>query len=845
MDVIRRLIQRFANSLHEPVLLLDDAFQVRVANPAFCRTFQFTADSVEGRYVYDLVVLDEEAQARFREALERLRHSNDENAPEELAVVECAIAGQAGVQIPARMDMQRFSCGQASPQIIVIFDVGPPSLNQATDALRHIEERLRHLTANMMDIFIETDVSGVIQYVTPSAQALLGYSPDALVGKSVFDYVHPDDREYALREFNDALRGRSQNQVEIRARGADGVYLWLEVIGRPLQHTGDQNVAGVLAAREISARKRVEQTLRRHDAILSAVGFAAERLLREASWQENLPAILEQLGLATAVSRVYVFHTYTGANSELLLRQSHEWVAPGITSQIDNPELQAVVPESVGFRRWAETLSRGDVICGAVRDFPEAEREVLEPQAIVSLVAVPVFVNNTWWGFIGFDECRNQREWLREEIEALKTAASIIGAAIQRQQAEDLLRESEERFARAFHASPAPMAIATIDEGRCLDINDSFLRLAGYSREEVIGRSAVEMGVWPTPGDRDRLIQMLREQGSVRNMESGVRTRQGELRSVLISAEIITLRGVDRLLTLTYDITDRKRAEQHALALALEREKIHLLENFINNTSHDLRTPLTVMTSSTYVLQHLIHRLVAQLDRIEAILADTTSFGDDMQVRAFREVRQVEASIAEHGERLQRGAIRMGRLIEGLHEMIRLDRRTAFDPAPADLNEVVREALEMEARSALERGVTIRFTPDPALPVVHLEKADFRRVVHNLVSNAIQNTPPDGLIEVSTGMEGGSIVFTVRDTGIGISESDLPHLFDLFYRADKARNADTGGAGLGLTIVKRIVELHGGRIEIESAPGAGSTFRVVLPTANVKMERKTSGLPLV
>ena len=831
MDAIRRLIQRFANPLHEPVLLLDDAFQVRVANPAFCRTFQVTADSVEGRCVYDLVALDELSQPRFREALEHLRHGSAEDTLEGITVAECAITGRDSVRQPALIDMQRLSCDPASTQIVVIFHIGPSSLNQATDAPRHIEERLRHLTANMMDIFIETDASGVIQYVTPSVRALLGYSPDALVGKSVFDYVHPEDSEYALREFNNALRGESQNQVEIRVRCAEGGYLWLEVIGRPLQQTGDQNVAGMIAAREISARKRVEQTLRRHDAILSAVGFAAERLLRDASWQENLSAILEQLGLATGVSRVYVFHTYTGASGELLLRQSHEWVAPGITPKMDNPELQAVVPESVGFRRWAETLSRGDVISGAVREFPEAEREVLEPQAIISLVAVPVFVNNAWWGFIGFDECRHEREWLREEIEALKTAASIIGAAIQRQQAEDLLRESEERFARAFHASPAPMAIATIEEGRCLDINDSFLRLVGYSREEVIGRSAIEMGVWPTPGERDRLIQMLREQGSVRNMESGVRTRQGELRSVLISAEVITLQGVDRLLTLNYDITDRKRAEQHALALALEREKIHLLENFINNTSHDLRTPLTVMTSSTYVLQHLIHRLVAQLNRIEAILTDTTSFGDDMQVRAFREVRQVEASITEHGERLQRGAIRMGRLIEGLHEMIRLDRRTAFDPVPADLNEVVREALEMETRSALERGVTIRFTPDSALPVVHLEKADFRRVVHNLVSNAIQNTPPDGLIEVSTGVEGGKIVFAVRDTGIGISESDLPHLFDLFYRADKARNADTGGAGLGLTIVKRIVERHGGRIEIESALGAGSTFRVVLPTA--------------
>lgn len=186
--------------------------------------------------------------------------------------------------------------------------------------------------------------------------------------------------------------------------------------------------------RELAERSRSEQALRRRDAILEAVSFAAERFLRAPSWQENIQEVLERLGRATEVSRVYIFENHTGEDGSLLTSQRYEWAAPGITPQRDNPELQSFPWRAGGFARWEETLGRGELIDGHVRDFPESERAILVPQDIQSIAVVPIFLGQTWWGFIGFDACRVEREWSAVEKDALKTAADTLGAALQQQQ---------------------------------------------------------------------------------------------------------------------------------------------------------------------------------------------------------------------------------------------------------------------------------------------------------------------------------------------------------------------------------------------------------------------------
>jgi two-component system phosphate regulon sensor histidine kinase PhoR len=122
---------------------------------------------------------------------------------------------------------------------------------------------------------------------------------------------------------------------------------------------------------------------------------------------------------------------------------------------------------------------------------------------------------------------------------------------------------------------------------------------------------------------------------------------------------------------------------------------------------------------------------------------------------------------------------------------------------------------------------------------VAADAEEFRRALVNLVENAVHYTLEGGAITVRTWANGSRIHIDIQDTGIGIGEADLPHIFESFYRADKARAMDTGGTGLGLAIVKRIIEMHNGTITVESAPGAGSTFHIELPAVQSSEDRLT------
>jgi PAS domain S-box-containing protein len=216
-----------------------------------------------------------------------------------------------------------------------------------------------------------------------------------------------------------------------------------------------------------TARKRAEVALRRRDTILEAVSFAAERFLEAPGWKRHIQDVLERLGAAAGVSRVYIFENHAETDGELLTSQRYEWTALGIAPQLANPELQNFSFHTTGFTRWQAALSAGELIHGPVRSFPASERALLATHDIRSIVVVPISVEQTWWGHMGFDDCRTAREWASTEMDALKTAARIVGAAIERERSEAALRESEQRYRELFAAAQRQaQELALLDQVR-------------------------------------------------------------------------------------------------------------------------------------------------------------------------------------------------------------------------------------------------------------------------------------------------------------------------------------------------------------------------------------------
>ncbi len=198
---------------------------------------------------------------------------------------------------------------------------------------------------------------------------------------------------------------------------------------------------------EIAERRMAEERLRRRDSILQALSFIGGRFLQTTDIDQNINTCLERLGAATDVSRIAIRKNHTDADGNLFAKRKYEWVAPGVASQMANEDYTERYYLASGLD--SDALSRKQSFHGQVKDFPEALRTYFEKGGVESVLMVPIFVDNQWWGYIGFAECARKRSWDTAEIGVLGTAADIIGAAIYRRQADEDLLQARDRAMEA------------------------------------------------------------------------------------------------------------------------------------------------------------------------------------------------------------------------------------------------------------------------------------------------------------------------------------------------------------------------------------------------------------
>jgi diguanylate cyclase (GGDEF)-like protein/PAS domain S-box-containing protein len=227
-----------------------------------------------------------------------------------------------------------------------------------------------------------------------------------------------------------------------------------------------------------------DKNLRRREAILESIGIAAEKLFRGKSFGESVQHVLKDLGQATGVDRVYIFENHLGDDSRQLSSQRFEWAAEGVKPQIGNAALQSLDFDSSGFARWPGLLRRNLIINNHVKDLPESERELLLAQGILSILIVPILLGEEWWGFIGFDETKWERDWSPAEEDALRGAAGILAGAIERRRAERALNQSEARYL-AILQDQQDMICRFTPEGLITFANDAYKRYFGISAAQM------------------------------------------------------------------------------------------------------------------------------------------------------------------------------------------------------------------------------------------------------------------------------------------------------------------------------------------------------------------------
>ena len=364
-------------------------------------------------------------------------------------------------------------------------------------------------------------------------------------------------------------------------------------------------------------------------------------------------------------------------------------------------------------------------------------------------------------------------------------------------ESEARLSESEERFSVAFQASPVFISIFRQSDQSYVLANDALLNWLGYARQEVLGRTSAQLGIWDNLADRDAVWQDLWTVGSVRQRECRWRNRRGELSTVLVSAETISLAHQPHVLSLVLDISQRKSAEVEIIkALAREKELSELKSSFVSMVSHEFRTPLGIIQSSAELLRDFYARMQP----------------------AERE---------EQLESIARNTRRMAGMMEGILVLSRLDAgKLDFQPSPLDLVGFCRRVVD-EVLSATNRLCPIELLPALDLPRAHADERLLGHILTNLLSNAVKYSKPGTSVQFRVERQGPGVHFVIRDEGIGIPEQDQPMLFTAFHRG--ANVGSRAGTGLGLLLVKRCVELHQGKARIESKVGQGTTVTVGLP----------------
>jgi PAS domain S-box-containing protein len=432
---------------------------------------------------------------------------------------------------------------------------------RSIEALGESEEKFRMMAEAGSDVIYQMDREGRITYCSPAVKKLTGYSQEEVIGTSLDRYCAPGDLDRITRAFRNILSGKRTELLELNALHRDGSLLPVEISTVPLFRNGDiVGAQGIV--RDVTERKKAEDALRRRDKILEAVSNAAQIYMTADSWEEATSEILQRIGNAAGVCRVYIFENQRSPEGDILTSQRYEWVEAGVSPQIDNPELQGFPYRAGGFSRWAETLARGEAIWGHVKDFPDSEREVLEQQDIKSIVVAPIFTGKAWWGLIGFDACRSEREWSDAEIDTLKAAAGTLGAAIRRDQTARQLNEQKMLLESLFNNIQEGIGFVDTEEN-IVFCNPAYARIFEADTSELVGKNLRSFL------DDDAFSLILRQTenrraGRVTTYECPIRTSRGHRKVIRVTGSPRFSETGEYLGTFgaVLDVTEEKRLRE-------------------------------------------------------------------------------------------------------------------------------------------------------------------------------------------------------------------------------------------------------------------------------------------
>ena len=399
-------------------------------------------------------------------------------------------------------------------------------------------------------------------------------------------------------------------------------------------------------------------------------------------------------------------------------------------------------------------------------------------------VSVPMLNRGEFVGFIGADNFINRQPLKNYQPELMRLFGATIGHLVARQKEQETIHKLSSAIE---HSSSMILVLSKSQEIEFA--NDAFCQVSGYTMEETLGKSITML----FKGKNLKMIQSAISSGESWQGELVNQRKDGQYYETIISVSPVQPgASIEYYVIVQEDISMLKQVQQNELALQLEQERARLLETFVTDISHEFKTPLAVINTSSFIL----------------------SKSDDPEKRAT------------HSDMVKIQVNNLDQMLDDILEIVKITSALDLEKEPIRLADFVREIVDSFLFANNGKHLEWQIDLDSAI-VVEADTQKLARIVHEILGNAVQFTPANGTISVSLHVDKKQVGIRIEDTGLGIAAEEIGKIFDRFYRVDKARS--TRNTGLGLSIAKLLVDAHHGQINVESELGKGSCFEILLP----------------